>query len=151
MVLSVIKYTKLQFFFVILNLQGHLNRFTGSKATAILMNGGILHCGGVASGRVCSLRSRLVSLLSSVFVREETYTLKCATLAHKFNTVFIILLTYWHLFIQIDKQHAWSTFILFTSLFVHAGCISFFEPLTILTNIYFPLLPQSFGSPSVNG
>ena len=47
-----------------LNLDGHLNRYIGSKVTAILVNGGILPCGGVASGRVCgsSLRSRIVCL-----------------------------------------------------------------------------------------
>ena len=38
----------------ILNLEGHLNRITGSKVTAILLNGLILPVGGVASGRVCS-------------------------------------------------------------------------------------------------
>ena len=45
------------------NLEGHFNRFIGSKVTTILVNGGILPSGGVASGRVCacSLRSRLVS------------------------------------------------------------------------------------------
>ena len=43
------------------NLGGHLNRFIGSKVRAILMNGGILPRGGVATGRVCpcSLRSSL--------------------------------------------------------------------------------------------
>ena len=46
----------------ILNLEGHLNPFIGSKVAAILVNRGILPLGGVASGRVCacSLRSRLV-------------------------------------------------------------------------------------------
>ena len=45
-----------------LNLEGHLNRFTASKVTAIFVNGGIIPRGEVASGRVCacSLRSRLV-------------------------------------------------------------------------------------------
>ena len=45
-----------------LNQEGHLNRFVGSEVTAVLVNGGILRSGGVASGRVCacSLRSRLV-------------------------------------------------------------------------------------------
>ena len=43
-------------------MKGHLNRFIGSKVTAIFVNGGILPSGGVASGRVCacSLRRRLV-------------------------------------------------------------------------------------------
>ena len=46
----------------ILNLKGHLNRFIGSKVTAILVNGRIKPSGGVALGRVCvcSLHSRLV-------------------------------------------------------------------------------------------
>ena len=37
----------------ILNLEGHLNRYIGSKVTAILLNGLILPTAGVASGRVC--------------------------------------------------------------------------------------------------
>ena len=43
-------------------LEGHLNRFIGSKVTEIFVNGGILLRGGVAPGRVCvcSLHSRLV-------------------------------------------------------------------------------------------
>ena len=46
----------------ILNIKAHLNCLIGSKVTEILMNGGILPIGGVASGRVCacSLRSRLI-------------------------------------------------------------------------------------------
>ena len=36
------------------NLEGHLHRFIGSKVTAILVNGGILPTGGVASRRVCA-------------------------------------------------------------------------------------------------
>ena len=46
------------------NLEGHRNRTTGSRVTAILLKGGSLPIGGVASGRVCacSLRSRLVYL-----------------------------------------------------------------------------------------
>ena len=36
----------------ILNLEGHLNRITGSKVRGILLNGWILPIGGVASGRV---------------------------------------------------------------------------------------------------
>jgi hypothetical protein len=45
-----------------LNPEGHQNRITGSKVTAILVKGQILPTGGGASGRVCacSLRSRLV-------------------------------------------------------------------------------------------
>ena len=48
----------------ILNTKGHPNRITGSKVTAILMNGWILPIGGALLGRVCScsLRSRLVFL-----------------------------------------------------------------------------------------
>ena len=46
----------------IVNPEGHLNRITGSKVTAILLNGWVLPIGGASSGRVCacSLRSRLV-------------------------------------------------------------------------------------------
>ena len=48
----------------ILNLEDYLNRITGSRVTAILLNGWVLPVGGVASGRVCacSLRSRFVSI-----------------------------------------------------------------------------------------
>ena len=48
----------------ILNPEGHPNRITGSKVTAILLNGWIFPIGGASSGRVCScsLRSRLVLL-----------------------------------------------------------------------------------------
>ena len=38
----------------IINLEGHPNRNTGSKVTAILLNLWILPVGGVASGRVCA-------------------------------------------------------------------------------------------------
>ena len=50
-----------------LNPKGHQNCITGSKVIAILLDGGTLPIGGVAPGRVfvCSLRSRLVSLLIS--------------------------------------------------------------------------------------
>ena len=53
----------------ILNLEGHPNRITGSRDTAILLKGWILSIGEVASGRVCacSLRSRLVLLISNVY------------------------------------------------------------------------------------
>ena len=46
----------------ILNLEGHQNRMTGSRVTAILLNGWTLPIGEAASGRVfaCSLRNRLV-------------------------------------------------------------------------------------------
>ena len=62
MVHSVIKETRFKYFFEIFNLEGHLNRFIGTKVTAIFVNGGILPSGEVASGRVCdcSLCSRLV-------------------------------------------------------------------------------------------
>ena len=51
-----------QFFLEIVNPEGHLNCFIGSKVTSILVNMRILPGGGVASGRVCvfSLHSRLV-------------------------------------------------------------------------------------------
>ena len=57
----------------ILNLKGHLNRFKGSKVTAILVNGEILPSGGVAQGRVCasSLRSRLVFLTVMKYVHDQ--------------------------------------------------------------------------------
>ena len=47
---------------IFLNPEGHQNRISGSKVTAILLKGWTLPIGGVASGRVCacSLRSRLV-------------------------------------------------------------------------------------------
>ena len=50
------------FFREILNLERNPSRISGSKVTAILLNGWILPVGGVASGRVCacSLRSKLV-------------------------------------------------------------------------------------------
>ena len=63
--LSVIKLTIfLNFFKENLNLEEHLNGFFGSKVTAILVRGGTLPSGGVASGRVCacSLCNRLVYL-----------------------------------------------------------------------------------------
>ena len=46
----------------ILNPEGHPNCISGSKVTAILLNGWILPVGEASSGRVCScsLRSRLV-------------------------------------------------------------------------------------------
>ena len=48
----------------ILNLEGHLNHFIGSKVTTLLVIGGILPSGGAALECVCacSLRSRLVFL-----------------------------------------------------------------------------------------
>ena len=57
------------------NLEGHLNRFIGSKVTAILVNGGILHRGGASSRRVCvcSLRSRLVFFNDTGHHRTEVH------------------------------------------------------------------------------
>ena len=52
MVLPAILQTILNFFSEILNLEGHLYRFIGSKVTAILLNKWILPTCGVASGRV---------------------------------------------------------------------------------------------------
>jgi hypothetical protein len=48
----------------ILNPEGYANCITGSKVTAILLNGWILPIGGASLGRVgtCSLCSRLVLL-----------------------------------------------------------------------------------------
>ena len=55
----------------ILNTEGHPNRITGSKVTAILLKGWILPIGGALSGRVfvCSLRSRLVQYQDNVLTR----------------------------------------------------------------------------------
>ena len=47
MVLQVIKQTILIFFLEIINLEGQMNRFIGSKVTEILLNGRILPTGGV--------------------------------------------------------------------------------------------------------
>ena len=41
------------FFWKILNLEGHPNCITGSKVTAIWLNGWILPIGGASLGRVC--------------------------------------------------------------------------------------------------
>ena len=49
MVLSIIKWTRLQFFKEIRNLEGHPNRVTGSKVTAILLNGWISSIGGASA------------------------------------------------------------------------------------------------------
>ena len=51
----------------ILNPEGHPNHITGSKVTAILLNGWILPIGGASSGRVCScsLRIRLVYIAAA--------------------------------------------------------------------------------------
>ena len=46
----------------ILNPKGHQNCITGSRVTAILLNGWTLPIGEAALGRVCSLRSRLVTV-----------------------------------------------------------------------------------------
>ena len=49
MVLSVIKEIMLQFLKEILNLKGHPNGITGSKVTAILLNGWALPIGGASA------------------------------------------------------------------------------------------------------
>ena len=51
-----------------LNPKGHQNPISGSKGMTILLKRLIVPIGGVVSGRVCvcSLRSRLVSLLSTL-------------------------------------------------------------------------------------
>ena len=43
-------------------IKGHLNRNTGSKVTAILLNGWILFIGGVASGRASTQRRKQACL-----------------------------------------------------------------------------------------
>ena len=53
MVLLVIKQTILTCSHI-LNLEGHQNRFIGSKVTVILLIWWILSTGGVTSGRVCT-------------------------------------------------------------------------------------------------
>ena len=57
----------------ILNPEGHQNCCIVSKVTTILLNGGILPTGGVASGRVfaCSPRSRLVFVECSAVQSRE--------------------------------------------------------------------------------
>ena len=54
-----------------LNLEGHQNCISGSKVMVILLNGLILHIGGVASGRVCacSLRNRLFFYIKYKFIQ----------------------------------------------------------------------------------
>ena len=58
-----------------LNLEGHLNRFVGSKVTAILVKGGILPRGGALSRRVCtcSLRIRLYLYIIYFFLEGGCY------------------------------------------------------------------------------
>ena len=50
MVLPVIEQTISTFFSEILNLEGHLNRWIGSKVPPILLNGWIFPTGGVSLG-----------------------------------------------------------------------------------------------------
>ena len=59
------KITYVTMFLKILNLEGHPNCITGSKAMAILLNGWILPIGGVALERICacSLCSSLVLVI----------------------------------------------------------------------------------------
>ena len=57
----------------ILNLEGHQNHVTGSRVTAIFLNGWTLSIGEAALGRVCacSLRSRLVSTTKTKEVQHS--------------------------------------------------------------------------------
>ena len=57
----------------ILNIEGHQNLNTGSRAAAILLKGWILPIGEVASGRVsaCSLHSRLVIAILAFSTSES--------------------------------------------------------------------------------
>ena len=57
-----------------LNPEGHPNRFTGSKVTAILLNGWILPVGVASSGRVfaCSLYSSLFLKLHMSTIRNTS-------------------------------------------------------------------------------
>ena len=61
-----------QFFLEILNLKWHPNCFINSKVTAILVNLGILPCGGVALGRVC-VYSRLVLIHFVLTLLKNVY------------------------------------------------------------------------------
>ena len=78
----------------ILNFEGHLNRFIGSKVTANWVNGGILPSGGVASERVCacSLRIRLVlsgcKYSKALICRQYAVTIQlCAVTIHMFAVI----------------------------------------------------------------
>ena len=73
----------------ILNLEGHHNRTTGSRVKAILLKGGILPIGGVASEMVCacSLRSRLDFNSCGILCK----ILRFKTFQYKVNIVFPVL------------------------------------------------------------
>ena len=64
MVLPVIKQTILIFFLEILNIEGHQNRWYGSKDTVILLNWWILPTGGV-------VRSKLVLLYIHLTMKKK--------------------------------------------------------------------------------
>ena len=49
-----------------LNIEGNPNCITGSKVMVILLNGGILPVGGVASGRVCAAGLFILMSVSSI-------------------------------------------------------------------------------------
>jgi hypothetical protein len=74
-----------------LNPEGHQNRISGSKVTAILVKGWILPIGGASAGEglPCSLRSRLVYYQSRVncnilyYVKKQQKILPCQP--HKIN------------------------------------------------------------------
>ena len=70
----------------ILNLEGHPNRITVSRVTAILMNGWILPFHGVALGWVCACKlwSRLVWFQSK---KSKNFQL-ILDVAHKSTSVF---------------------------------------------------------------
>ena len=66
MVILLIKNTMFWFFyFEILNLEGHQNRFTASRVTAILLNGWILLIGGASAGE--SLPRLVYTLVATSF------------------------------------------------------------------------------------
>ena len=76
MVLSVIKKTLSQFFLETLNLEGHQNCITGSRVTAILLNGWILPIGGALS--VEGLRSTGLPRLVFICPRLQNSKLNSA-------------------------------------------------------------------------
>ena len=84
----------IEIFSEILNLEGHLNRCVGSAVTAILLNGWILHTGGVTSDRVCP-----AACAANLFIKYSCMTL-CAVSFSKgrdiWDFVDIVILRYDH-------------------------------------------------------
>ena len=57
------------------NLEGHQNCCIGSKVTAILLYGLILHTGGVASGRVCACSQACFRMYRNPYTSSQAYSL----------------------------------------------------------------------------